>query len=343
MGCASLDTSVVDTSSGVAVRFLDAQSAHTYLQDSRYDDVFSKLDYELRMKENFETRADARTAFWAADRTRDWSGGERHAISGVAASALERVAAVATCALPDTLRLVKAKRNQEFGAYHTVAGAVVMPSSEVGPPLITSHIGPVRRSIESTLLHELFHVYSRANPVARDSLYALLGFQRADTLLAPDWLAARGLTNPDAHLGYVTIVRGPSGQPMEAALVTYAESDRYEGYKGLLSRLSLIAGYYESGFVGVGSDAARGPYAVEEVTGFLERVGGLTDYTMAVDEVLADAFERLVGAGGSAALAGEVSPEALNLLEGMERIVSDPQCGLNEQEEHAGTSDENSS
>lgn len=170
-------------------------------------------------------------------------------------------------------------------------------------------------------------MYSRANPAARDALYALLGFQRADDIAVPDWLAVRGLTNPDAHLGYTATVRDPSGRPLEAALVTYSKTDRYEGHRGLASRISLIMGYYETGFVGVGPDVGRGPYAVEEVGGFLERIGGLTDYTMAVDEVLADGFERLVGAGGAAALADEVTPQALELLEGIARVVADPRCG----------------
>lgn len=153
-GCKSLETPIVETSTGVPIHFLDAQAALALLQASRYDDAFTRLDYELRMKETFETREAARAAFWSASRTRDWSGGERHAIAGIAEAALRRVEAVAPCALPDTLRLVKAGRNQEFGAYHTVGTAVVMPASAVGPPAITATVSPVRRSIEGTLLHE---------------------------------------------------------------------------------------------------------------------------------------------------------------------------------------------
>ena len=56
------------------------------------------------------------------------------------------------------------------------------------------------------LTHELFHVFTRYNPVKQQDMYRLLGFKIADKLRVPDTVKDLIISNPDTHRKVYTTV-----------------------------------------------------------------------------------------------------------------------------------------
>jgi hypothetical protein len=89
--------------------------------------------------------------------------------------------------------LVKTSGKEEFDAAgYTRRHAIMLSKSVTALPMTDS------RRAYFLLAHEVFHVLSRADPLLRDDLYALLGFKTVDGFEYPAELEERRLSNPDA-------------------------------------------------------------------------------------------------------------------------------------------------
>ena len=100
--------------------------------------------------------------------------------------------------------LIKTSGEEEFGAAYTRRHAIMFPESMTSLPTTDS------RRAYFLLAHEVFHVLSRADPLLRDDLYALLGFKTVDGFEYPVELEDRRLSNPDAfeYLHTLTVQSG---------------------------------------------------------------------------------------------------------------------------------------
>ena len=100
--------------------------------------------------------------------------------------------------------LIKTSGEEEFGAAYTRRHAIMFPESMTSLPTTDS------RRAYFLLAHEVFHVLSRADPLLRDDLYALLGFKTVDGFEYPAELEDRRVSNPDAfeYLHTVTVQSG---------------------------------------------------------------------------------------------------------------------------------------
>jgi hypothetical protein len=101
--------------------------------------------------------------------------------------------------------LVKTSGTEEFGAAgYTRRHAIMFPESILSLPATDP------RRAYFLLAHEVFHVLSRADPLLRDDLYALLGFKTVDGFEYPAELEDLRLSNPDAfeYLHTLTVQSG---------------------------------------------------------------------------------------------------------------------------------------
>lgn len=147
----------------------------------------SPFDRAARMKTNGIV-TEAHFLEFVGASVREWTPAERQRIEAayeLIRPGLKRLGAP----LPATVRLIKTSGREEGGAPYTRSNAIVLPESTFSRP--GSNLGGI-------LTHELFHILSRANPVLRDQLYAVIGFEPCGEVTHPVRLRNRRLTNPDA-------------------------------------------------------------------------------------------------------------------------------------------------
>ena len=147
-------------------------------------------------------------------------------------------------------------------------------------------------SFVRTMIHEIFHVYSRYNKEVRDKMYKRIGFEKLPNLALSDFLKKRILYNPDGvDLRYVITVKDIKGREFKAIPAIYS---RYKTFK---AEMPAFFSYLTFQLFEVGNRAGTWSvknkdvgYSVEDLTGFWEQVGNNTRYNIHPDEICADNF-----------------------------------------------------
>lgn len=181
--------------------------------------------------------------------------------------------------LPGEIKLVKSTILEEGGAAGYTRGNYIVFKTTPGIHLF---------------LHELFHVFSRANPVKRDAFYNTISFQKMDRLSYPEQLLPSKITNPDApHFEHFLTVQTSDGQK-DVVIITNA-SKPYEGgsfFEYLELLLLVVEGQGSDKSVVMKDDM---PVTLEfgDAVDFREKVGNNTNYIIHPEEILAEHFTMI--------------------------------------------------
>ena len=145
--------------------------------------------------------------------------------------------------------------------------------------------------MEFLLVHETFHVLSRADPGAREKLYGAIGFRACAAVEVPAELTELRLTNPDAPQSLHAIEVKWRGQPVEALPFVHFPAATLDPRRGFASqmRTSWLLIERQGSRCKAGGEHA----APEELEGFFEQVGRNTGYLIHAEEILADNFALL--------------------------------------------------
>ena len=222
--------------------------------------------------------------------------------------------------LPPNIQLIKTKgKHYGPGVFYTRQNAIVIPPDQLGEGALDE--------LQSTLIHEIFHVWSRQHRAQRDSLYALIGFAPVgvpvERLTLPDALRNRMLLNPDGIDYAYTITLRRDGRPFEAVPLLIATPARYTSEKRDFFRY-LQFQLFEL-------KRRRGGMVLNEVlatpTGtatvnmalhpeFYAQIGDNTGYIIHPEEIIAENFRMLaLGEAGSGSERGQA------LLRDVERLL----------------------
>jgi hypothetical protein len=220
--------------------------------------------------------------------------------------------------LPDSIMLLKVK-GDHYGAstYYTRENTIVIPQPELDKKKVSN--------LTWVMLHELFHIYSRYNPEARQSLYELIGFNRlTDTIRVSDSLVQRLLLNPDGiDWRYTIQLKNEFGDPILAIPLIVAASDQYT--TGLPDYFDYIDfQLYPLEREGSAYRVAQSPLpAVDQLPDFFEQIGDNTNYIIHPDEILADNFVLLALAlsGDKKYVINNYSKRGQEILEGVGEVV----------------------
>lgn len=293
----------------VAARFATAEEGAAALAaEDDFTRSLSRFDLQSRLQKG----GDATIGQWrdfVAGEVRPWE--ERH-VKQVSES-LERLRPRLekfNLPLPPTILLVHTTGKEEGGAAYTRGAAIVLPDKVLAYP---------RAEFDRILIHELFHVLSRHQPMLRSELYAIIGFQTCPPIALPASLADRKLTNPDAPLidCHIELTAG-GNKTFIAAPILYASAKQYDPkaggtfFKYLTFRLMVIEkhdGQWRPVMKGeqpVVIDAAKEP-------AYFEKIGRNTRYIIHPDEILADNFVHLV--------LGETNVATPRILDSMGRVL----------------------
>jgi hypothetical protein len=182
--------------------------------------------------------------------------------------------------LPNEIRLVKSTMLEEGNSTsYTRNGYIVVRSN------IT----------EGSILHELFHLFSRINTAKRDELYATINFHKSNQISFPASLQDKVITNPDAPLLEHTINVTIDGKEEEAVFVILAKEDwSGGGFFGYIDqKLMLLEGDQNNKT----AKMVNGEPVLKDfgdAPDLEAKIGTNTDYTLHPEEILADHFSLLV-------------------------------------------------
>ena len=226
---------------------------------------------------------------FAAESVIAWNAESRRKVAESIATLATQISEM-SLPLPDSILLICTTGKAEAGAPHTRDGAIVLPDSVCDRP---------PSDLNRLLAHELFHLLSRYNPMWRDRLYAVIGFQPCDEVRLPDDLENRRLTNPDAPIVQHCVEVRVGDRPCSVAPVLVANVERYRPeprrpFFGFLDIRFIEIDTEGGGKPRQNEDGTVNSYKSSELSGFLEQVGRNTQYMIHPEEILADNFSFLV-------------------------------------------------
>lgn len=181
--------------------------------------------------------------------------------------------------LPTEIKLVKSSILEEGGAAGYTRGNYIVLKTKPDIHLF---------------LHELFHVFSRANPVKRDAFYNTISFDKMNRLRYPEQLSASKITNPDApYFEHYVSVQTSEGKK-DVVIITNA-SRPYEGgsfFEYLELLLLVVEGDGPSKTVAM-KDGIPVTLAFGDALDFRDKVGNNTNYIIHPEEILAEHFTMI--------------------------------------------------
>lgn len=218
-----------------------------------------------------------------------WTPQQVEKLSRVIASLSEPLQKIRLPNLP-TVLLIQTTGREESGAAYTRGNAIVLTKAQ---------LSQADDALQRLLLHELFHVISRTDPILRDQLYAIIGFQPTNEIALPESLRERRITNPDAPIiQHVIDWNDSSGKQTYFAPVLFAR-DSYDPQR----QRSMFA-YLEFQLMEVAVDDAQNYVAVTNDgtpkmlppshDAFQKKIGKNTGYIIHPEEILADNFALLM-------------------------------------------------
>ena len=253
----------------------------------------------------------------------DFTTAEQEAVQKVFDRALELCYKIdPNLQLPEIF-LIKTK-GKYYGpsVYYTRDNSIIIPT-----PMVPSDKNIEHPAFLSTMIHEIFHVYSRYNKNKRDALYARIGFERLPNLQLSEFLEKRVLYNPDGvDLRYaITVEDKKTGRSFKGVPVIYSR------YKTFMPSMPNFFGYLVFQLFEVEQKdnqwiitTPKTGYSIDEVNGFWEQVTRNTNYNIHPDELCADNFVLLaLSKAENANNLDKLSPEGLQLVKESEAIILD--------------------
>jgi hypothetical protein len=235
----------------------------------------------------------------------DWTEDERRALAGVLARAEAFLSAMKWQG-PSTIFMVKSLDRLMEGFPHTRGNTIVIQEGMVRDMLARPAM------MEFLVVHEAFHVLSRANPGLREELYRAIGFRACARVELPEALERLRVTNPDAPASRHAIAVRWRGRAVEVLPFVHFASEPVDPKGGFVSQMRtswLIVERAPERCVARDAGAK-----LEELEGLRAQVGNNTGYLIHPEEILADNFALLFRETVTPGVAKIRSPEILERI-----------------------------
>jgi hypothetical protein len=207
---------------------------------------------------------------------------------------------------PASILIVKTSDRLMEGFPHTRGNAIVIQEGMLREMLARPAL------LEFLVVHEAFHVLSRANPRLRGELYSAIGFRACTAVEMPQALERLRLTNPDAPESRHAIRVQWRGRPVEVLPFVRFASENVDPKGGFVSQMQtswLVVERRQERCVPRDEGAA-----LDELDGLREQVGNNTGYLVHPEEILADNFALLYREAVTPGVTEIRSPEILERI-----------------------------
>jgi len=170
-----------------------------------------------------------------------------------------------------------------------------------------------------TMLHEIFHVYSRFNPDKRIQLYELIGFEKAVNIQLPEELDRRLLLNPDGiDIEYVVTVSSAYDTAQLIPLLYSKTPEIAANSPGFFTYLQ-----FELFEIIQAKEGCKGTMQDRFQADFQRQISNNTGYTWHPDEILAENFSFLALIKGNLLKMKNFEPEGRDLLRQIETVLKE--------------------
>lgn len=317
----------------VPMTLLDSTAAAVVITQDQQEGFFEKVgitDMLIQMKEPYRDAIDrdellARYQDFLKTEVLDFTEDEAHFCQSVFGEIYPQIVKLHPDIFPKQLQLIKLKGNHYGpGAFYTREQTILIPAGVLKEKQ--------RASFYETMLHEIFHIYSRYHPERRRALYELIGFKKLDApegLTMDPPLKKRLLLNPDGIDISYAIELKEAGKSLFAVPILAANRLGYETeqpafFDYLDFNLYPIQPPYSRTIKVLSQNDGSSRLHLDTVEGFYEQIQKNTNYIIHPDEILADNFIYLVQAKKDARTLGAFSEEGIQLIEAMENILVKP-------------------
>ena len=265
----------------IKINFASAESARDYLKmEDKFLLNLSPFDRSARLNTSREVN-NLEFVDFISKQTLNWDTNEKENIINIMNEIMVALSEY-NIFLPNEIIFITTTGLEEGGAaYCRANNIIVLP--------FFSH---------DTILHELFHIYSRNNLKIQEVLYGILGFKKCNELLLPAEIFQYKITNPDtAHNNYCfpSMINGRNFNLMPILL----SPSNYDEHKG-----GKFFSYVELHFIAV-IDNGQNMVPIIENNNFLiytlEQIPNdygydvmNTYYNIHPEEILADNFVYLI-------------------------------------------------
>ncbi len=253
-------------------------------------DKITKTDMEIQMKETFEGSREALFPLYKKhiqESVLEFSNEEKKVIGKIMAEAKALCDSIDPKIFPGPIWLLKTNGNHYgAGAYYTRENGIIIPEDKLPP----------EEDFMFTMLHEIFHIYSRINPEKKKELYERIGFKKINPPEIPKTLSEKILLNPDGIDFNYAISITENEETYRAIPIIYAQSKYQKGKNAFFSYLKfeLFRLAEKNGNVSVVINPnGSSTIDLKKLSSFFLQIGDNTDYIIHPDEVLADNFAIL--------------------------------------------------
>lgn len=289
--CKKMEAITPTPSNSNEITFLDTKIIFPTKADSKEllgtSDVYSKglSIFDIQAKtQNLNAKEEADYLSFAKAQAQEWTLTELTNLKASIAIAEANIKSIGLILDLPEVKIVKSSSLEEGGAAYTRGDYIVFTADNA------------KNGNEAPLfLHELFHVFSRANPTKRDELYALIGFNKCNNIEFPATLSDRKMTNPDAPILQHYISVEIDGQMEDAVIVLVANADYTGGnfFNYLTKQLMIL----EGDNIGKGAKLINGVAdlrSFDSPINLVTQIGTNTNYNIHPEEISAEHFRLLV-------------------------------------------------
>ena len=316
------------------VVFLDSLAASKAILIDRKDmflDKINSLDMSIQMERNYpENIKRAEILNHYKDFLRkdviSFTKSEQAMVKKCLKEATELSNKINPTIVPPVMEMIKTKgQHYGEGVYYTRENRIIIPYDA----LITKgkNRTEVEQALTSTLLHEIFHIFSRNQASKRKQLYALIGFKNIAMVpldMKPA-LAERILINPDGvNLAQVIDLRTDSSKISAIPIITSTKTEFSKDSPNFFSYLKFDLYQVlrsKRGIRVLSNDDGTSTLELNEMKDFFKKIGDNTDYIIHPDEILADNFMLLALSQKDEKAISHLSADGKILIKTIDKIL----------------------
>ena len=222
---------------------------------------------------------------------------------------------------PKPLNFIKTKANH-YGesVYYTRENNIIIPYNVLSE-------NRNEDAFLETILHEIFHVYSRINPDKRRQLYGVIGFEKVANIQLPKELDRRLLLNPDGvDIEYVITVSDGGDTTQLMPLLYSMTSEITPDGPGFFTYLQFELFEIENEgdlLIVEAKEGYKSTMRERFQADFQRQISNNTGYIWHPDEILADNFTFLALIKGGLLKMKDFDSEGRGLLRKIETVLKE--------------------
>ena len=315
-----------------SVQFLDSASASVAIITDTMEHFFdkiNKLDMSIQLKKNINSSEPKiillrEYQYTLQTDVMNFSVEDMIFIKSIFQDIYDDCNLLSASIFPKEINLIKIRgTHYGDGAFYTRQNCIIIPASELE--------NPDESSFRKTMLHELFHVYSRLNPEKKEALYKMIGFKSTGgtSLLQMDsTLKERIILNPDG-INYAYAIQLKDGTknfdaiPLIISNAESFQSDKNAFFSYLEFGLYKIVPPFSKMIKVVSGENGRSLIDYKRHPEFFSQITDNTEYIIHPDELMADNFVIVVNSLKNPSVLDKLSPEGKELIKKIKATLSE--------------------